>query len=145
MALSYGARPGAGHSTVYALAPQPTSQGIQYPARVFALSGVPVRQGAPFIDLTWRGDIERDAALAILANFGLVTLSGGAVTAETLYAETSVCLPKTAIDRDAWAVYSGVAFLPEVGEGLELVPVMDMWRNLTVRVTELDYLTDVTS
>lgn len=148
MTTYYKARDGhdVAYASLWTLTPQPTSQGLVYPRVQYAMSGERTYQGSPYIDLVWKGEIPRPVAIDLLVRFGLVTLSGGMggdPVAQTDRADATVCLPETPILRDRWARFNGVARLPIAEEALTLVPVMDMWRDLTVRVIALDYIAGV--
>ncbi|RLC77932.1 MAG: hypothetical protein DRI61_10650 [Chloroflexi bacterium] len=122
-----------GHNQTGALAdvaPQPASEGAQFPERLAVVGGGLYDDGTQYIDLIWNEALTEAEALVVLAAFGLWNGSATVNTANvTLYAPTSI--PRV------WKNWNGVAVLPRIGESASKESATCWYSDFVVRVKEL--------
>jgi hypothetical protein len=103
--------------------PQPASEGLLYPDRVYAIDGTPIDKGLPFVIWRYGPQLDEDDYDSLLTQFGLSSATSNDVTIKT----------QTGAGRDTWSDYNGKIIRPARPEYRE-----GYYRNVEFRIVGLE-------
>jgi len=104
MATVYSLADGSDNEAGFvAVNPQPASEGLLYPARVYATDGTPIDKGLPYVEWRFGPELIETAYSSLLTQFGLASAISNDVTIAT----------NTAANRASFSNYNGKIIRPE--------------------------------
>jgi hypothetical protein len=106
-----------------AVTPQPASEGLLYPERVYAVDGTPIDKGLPFVIWRYGPELNETSYESLLTQFGLASAISNDVTIRT----------QTGAGRDTWTDWNGKIIKPERPEYRR-----GSYRNVSFRIIGLE-------